>query len=147
MRHTLPRTSTLGEPKTKRSHRTVVLAPLAAEPLREHRRLQLEQRLRAGRRWQDLGHVFTTRHGTPLASRNVNHWYGEALTAAGLPHQRFHDARHAAATMMLASGVPPHEVSWTLGHASVSITADVYGHQTAASQERAARAIDKVLAR
>ena len=38
------------------------------------------------------------------------------------------DLRHSAATAMLNAGVPLHVVSRVLGHSSVSITGDIYGH-------------------
>lgn len=45
---------------------------------------------------------------------------------AGLTPVRFHDLRHAAATLMLASGVDLKVVSELLGHSKISTTADVY---------------------
>ncbi len=52
-----------------------------------------------------------------------------ALTAAGVTRRvRFHDLRHTAATIMLQSGATLVHVSRVLGHASISITSDIYGH-------------------
>lgn len=48
---------------------------------------------------------------------------------------RFHDLRHANATELLAAGIPVNDVAQRLGHASVRMTLDVYGH---ASENRAA---------
>jgi len=45
-----------------------------------------------------------------------------------LPAISFHGLRHCAAALMLASGADIAVVSKLLGHASISITADVYGH-------------------
>ena len=39
-----------------------------------------------------------------------------------------HTLRHSAATTMLTNGVPLKVVSEILGHASIVITADIYGH-------------------
>jgi integrase len=54
----------------------------------------------------------------------------EALIQDGkpLPHLTPHDLRHTAGTLMLRKGVPVEVVSKTLGHASISITYDVYRH-------------------
>ena len=46
--------------------------------------------------------------------------------AAGLPPVRLHDLRHAAASLMLAAGVPMKVIQETLGHSSSAITADTY---------------------
>ena len=146
VRHTLSRIDgTLGEPKTARGKRTVPLPPFVVASLREHRRHQLEQRLAAGRRWTDGGYVFTTRTGTALHSKNVLRDFQLALERASLPRVRFHDLRHTAATLALAQGVSIHEVSWMLGHASIAITGDVYGHATEASERRTAAAMQAAL--
>jgi site-specific recombinase XerD len=47
-----------------------------------------------------------------------------------------HWLRHTAATRMLRDGVPIEVVSKLLGHASVSTTADIYGHLTAEDARR-----------
>ena len=39
-----------------------------------------------------------------------------------------HELRHSGASLMLAQGTPLHVVSAVLGHASIVITNDVYGH-------------------
>jgi integrase len=47
---------------------------------------------------------------------------------AGLGHRNLHQLRHSAATIMLAQGVPLYDVSRVLGHSTISVTSDVYGH-------------------
>jgi integrase len=59
-----------------------------------------------------------------------------------LPPARFHDLRHAHATLMLAQGVHPKVVSERLGHASVGITLDIYSHVLPTLQHEAAQAFD-----
>jgi integrase len=41
---------------------------------------------------------------------------------------RLHDLRHGAASLGIAAGVPIEVVSKRLGHSSISVTADIYGH-------------------
>lgn len=43
-------------------------------------------------------------------------------------HMRFHDLRHTYASLMLAAGFPPYQVSRWMGHANVSTTDGIYGH-------------------
>ncbi|CAI7980249.1 integrase [Frankia sp. Hr75.2] len=61
--------------------------------------------------------------------------------AAPLPPIRFHDLRHGAATMLLASGAPMKLVSEVLGHASAAFTSDVYAVVAEELAEAAAVAI------
>jgi integrase len=64
------------------------------------------------------------------------------LKRSGLPHVRFHDLRHAHATLMLLQGVHPKVVSERLGHASVGITLDTYSHVLPTMQTEAVKAFD-----
>ena len=76
---------------------------------------------------------------------NLTHRYHAVLRAAGLPHQRFHDLRHACATMRLEQGEELAVVSRVLGHASITTTANVDGPMTDAMLGRAADRTDVIL--
>jgi integrase len=66
------------------------------------------------------------------------------LAKAGLPRIRFHDLRHTAATLLLQQRVNPKIVSEMLGHASISITLDLYSHALPDIQQESADAMDTV---
>ena len=51
-----------------------------------------------------------------------------ALRRAGLPKMRFHDLRHTYASLLIAQGENPKYIQTQLGHSSIQITMDVYGH-------------------
>jgi integrase len=146
VRHTLQLTTlTLAEPKTERARRTLHMPRMVTESLREQRRRQLQDRMAAGRRWVDLDLMFTTHEGRPLMARNVLRSFQTDFSRAGLPRQRFHDLRHAYATLMLADGEEIAIISKTLGHSNISTTADVYAHLTPAMLERSANRMDGIL--
>lgn len=50
-----------------------------------------------------------------------------------------HTFRHSHAAHMLANGVPIHELSWRLGHSSIQVTIDTYGHLVTSRQGAASR--------
>jgi integrase len=50
------------------------------------------------------------------------------LEKAEVRHIRVHDARHTYASLMLRRGVPAFYVSRQLGHSSIQVTVDLYGH-------------------
>jgi integrase len=148
VRHTLRiGTDQLAEPKTDRSRRTLRLSPDVASLLRSHKARQAAERLAAGPRWHDGGFVFATPHGTPLNASNVTHAFQAALRHVGLPRQRFHDLRHAFATLQLEDGEELAVISRMLGHANFSTTANVYAHVTPASLQRSADRMDGILRR
>jgi integrase len=120
---------------------------LVRDALRAHRVRQRTERLLAGSRWHDdpRGLVFTTTIGTPMDGIAVTRWFQAVLCDAELPRQRFHDLRHACASLLLAQGVAPRVVMETLGHSQISLTMNTYSHVTPALGRAAADEIDTVL--
>ena len=133
------------EPKTDRSRRTVVLPDVVIAALRAHRTRQRMERLVAGSRWKDSGHVFATTIGTPLEAAVVTRAFQQSLGRAGLPRSRFHDLRHSAATFLLAEGFTLEDVKNLLGHSSIVLTSNTYGHVLEQRQQQVARGMDAVL--
>ena len=103
------------------------------------------ERLVAGSRWVDSGHVFTTTIGTPLHAATVTRTFKAALGRAGLPLSSFHDLRHSAATFLLAQGMTLEDVQQLLGHSSITLTSNTYGHGLEQRQRQVAQAMDAVL--
>lgn len=64
--------------------------------------------------------------------------YNSAHEDAPLPKIHLHELRHTSATLLLAAGQHPKTVSERLGHATVSITMDVYSHAVPSLQREAA---------
>ncbi len=101
-----------------------------------------------GAAWSnELNLVFTTTVGTPLDKDNVRKRQLPPLyKAADLPPElTFHDLRHIAASLALASGVSIPAVSEMLGHSDPSTTLRVYAHAIPGAQREAARALDEAL--
>ena len=137
---------TLGEPKTKRSRRTVKLTGAAAEALRSHLSRQMADMERLGALYRDQGLVFTTDSGAPLNPSNVrNRNLRRLLPRAELPPIRFHDLRHTCATLLLSKNVHPKIVQEILGHATVAITLDTYSHVLPGMGDQAASALEDAL--
>lgn len=126
-------------PKTPRSRRTVPISPAMVSLLKTQRVTQLEERLRAGNQWTDTGLVFTTELGTPVDPRNVLRTIQIAAEKAGVTGVGVHTLRHSAAVAWLEAGVHIKAVADLLGHSSISVTGDVYGHT---SEDTARAAVD-----
>jgi integrase len=147
----------LQELKTAKSRRTLSLPAVCLERLKVHRTRQLEERLKAGRRWVETSLVFTTYRvckegkgehiqvGAGLHPRNILRTLHTLLESAKLPRVRFHDLRHSAASLLIAEGVELVEVSMLLGHSELRVTADLYSHLQKQTAAKAARRMDAVL--
>lgn len=133
--HTLRRGTTgmtLVDAKTPTSHRTLALPAACVDTLRDQRRRQEADQLTAGTSWSnDSDLVFTTEVGTPLDPSNVRRSLNLVAGRAGLGHLHPHLLRHAAASLLSAAGVRLEDISDTLGHRSVSVTAEIYRHPVA----------------
>ena len=134
-----------GQVKTSRSRRALNIPGPVHDALRAQQVLQAAERQAAGDAWVDSGLVFASRLGTPLDPRNVYRDFVTLCERIGLGRWHPHELRHSAASIMLARGVPIEVVSDLLGHSSIRITADVYGHvqepQRLAAAEAMARAL------
>jgi integrase len=123
----------------------VPLDSLLAAELRAHRRLQLEERLRAGEAWEGSGFVFTDELGPSVRPDALSGRFDGLIAKAGVRRVRLHDGRHSAATLMLGDGTPVHEVAAILGDSKASITLDVYAHVTERGGELAGERLSTFL--
>lgn len=112
----------VGGLKSEAGRRDIALPDELVRQLRAHKAEQNRRRLDAGDQWEDRGLVFCQWNGRPVDhSRDWKMWRS-LLREAGVPHRRLHDARHSAATILLAQGVPTRVVMQILGHSQVGVT-------------------------
>ena len=133
------------EPKTERGKRGIGLPPQLLTDLRAHRQAQLAERLGAGSSWQDNDLVFCQSNGKPIDARKDWMRWRDLLREAGVRHARLHDARHTAATMLLAQKVPARVVMEILGHSTIAVTQNIYGHVMPEAVSAATAALADVL--
>ncbi len=92
---------------------------------------------------EDPAHVFGRPQYVARAGRRAR----ETSEAAGLPVVVMHGARHTFASFAIAAGVNIKALSTYMGHATVAITLDTYGHLLPGSEEEAASLLDDYFAR
>jgi len=90
--------------------------------------------------------LFDAPEGGPLRESNWKRSVGwrAATAAAGLAGFRVHDLRHTAAAVWLGAGADPKVVQRVLGHATASMTVDLYGHLVDANLWQAARLVGDI---
>ena len=117
------------EPKSTRGRRTISLSPAVVAELRKHWAAQQEQRLSLGLGGSPRdGLVFADWDGSPWAPDRLSDNFADTMKAAGLPHVTLHTLRHTHASQLIRSGVDILTVSRRLGHATATVTLNVYGH-------------------
>src|SRR5262249_25190402 len=125
------------EPKSRAGRRAV---PIPAV-LREH---LIVHQLRSGRR---NGLLFGHDGTRPFDDSSLAARAGTAWRRAELDPITLHECRHTFASMMIAAGVNAKALSTYMGHSSVTITLDRYGHLFPGNEEEAAGLLDNYLAR
>lgn len=96
-----------------------------------HKKQQLQQRLLAGQLWNEgafagKGLVFTNAFGAHLCPNTLTHNVRKIGERIGVQGLRFHDLRHTYAVLALLAGDDLKTVSASLGHSTITITADIY---------------------
>lgn len=124
------------QPKTDQSVRSVTLPRSVADTLDVH----LAEFTRADRD----ALVFTNGRGGPLGSSSFrSHHWKPALERADVdPALRFHDLRHTAVALAIAAGAHPKSIQARMGHSSITVTLDRYGHLFPDLDDRLADALD-----
>ena len=123
-------------PKSKAGTRTVPIIDRLALLLSDHRVLTN----------QGDGLLFTRRNAAPISPTGLRRRMQSTWRAAGLDGLGFHEARHTFASLMIAAGVNAKALSTYMGHASVSITFDRYGHLMPGNEHEARGLLDAYLA-
>jgi integrase len=132
-----PKAYEFTEPKSRAGRRSVPVAAVLRDFLIEHK-------LRMGR---SEGLFFGRSAETPfddssLAARAATAWRNAKLEGITL-----HEARHTYASLMIAAGVNAKSLQTYMGHSSVTVTYDRYGHLMPGNEEEAASLLDAYLER
>jgi integrase len=123
--------------KTRAARRRVDLAEAATSALRT----QL-----VARRPSSLGLVFPSPKGEILNDDNFRHRvFAPAVRRSGLGHLRFHDLRYTYATLMVAAGAHAKYLQAQMGHASIRVTLDLYGHLYPDANRTVLRELDRLI--
>lgn len=119
----------MGESPKSGKARRVDMSPVLRTALMAHRERALLSAMMQGRTSIADDLVFPGEDGAPLQAESIGVQYMEpALTHAGLPKFTIHELRHTYAAHLLGAGVSPAYVQKQMGHSSIKITVDTYGH-------------------
>lgn len=129
-------THTVTAPKSSAGNRTVPIPAALSGILHDHRH-STQRRGVADLVYPSLAGGIASAQFTRRASRVWKH--------AELGPLTFHEARHTYASLMLAAGVNLTDLSEFMGHASITITNDRYGHLLPDARQTAAHKLDQLL--
>jgi integrase len=130
-------------PKTKAGRRSITLPDILIGVLREHRREQLELRMRLGiGRLPDDALLISDIDGNPWKQRQTSTLWQRFAAKVGMGDITFHALRHTHASQLIDAGIDIVTISKRLGHAKPDITLRVYSHLFRKDDSKAAQAIN-----
>jgi integrase len=125
----------IGSPKSPKSVRRVALPETVGQLLAAWRQA----------RGPSAKYIFSNTEEGFLDPDYFNEYVFAPITKAAGLKVRFHDLRHFFASMLIAQGESPKYISDQLGHSSIQVTFDVYGHLFPQSREEAAAKLQKAM--
>jgi len=139
----------LAPPKSDAGVRDIPISPSVVRILIDHRRAQLADKLAAGKSWQSspiaIDLVFRRPDGLPIYPRALARYHRRQCAAADVPYINLHGLRHTMATIAIANGTPLTVLQHILGHSSIQVTSDIYGHVVDASRVSAVQSVSNTL--
>ena len=118
----------LGRLKRDNTERTIPLHPDDFAAIMEWKETQDEEKQLLGKDYNDHGFVFANADGTRIYPDMVNAWLEKALARLALPRYTPHELRHTFASRMIRAGAHPKVLQELLGHSTIKMTMDTYGH-------------------
>jgi integrase len=124
-----------------------LLAKRRADALREEMKKPAEERRDAATVVNAVmdGWLFQTPAATQLDPSNLRKVFHRILVDAGLRRVRFHDLRHTFASLLLQNGESLTYVKEQMGHSSIQVTVDIYGHLVPGGNRQAVNKLDMVV--
>ena len=120
--------------------RTIPVPRYVMDLLKTQNIRQKEWRLKAGTHWANsLDLVFTREDGSPMPHNTISNNFKRLVTRLGMPDLRFHDLRHTFITDELNSGTDVKTTADLAGHATPTMTLNVYAASTGEMKRAAAQ--------
>lgn len=121
----------LGDPKTDRSRRKILIGQTLVNILKRQKKWQIENKLRCGPYYKksEYDFVCTKSDGSHAATQVIRYMSRIVNDDLGIVFT-FHSLRHTHATMLLEAGANTKDIQERLGHSKLSTTMDTYSHVT-----------------
>lgn len=132
--------------KSKTSRRVLPLPDTVAAALRDHARTYPPRPVPVGTDGATAELVLYQDTGRPVSDSSARYHFKQACKAAGIPGAvKVHGLRHTFASLLIDKDISPKKIQTWMGHSSISVTMDVYGHLYEGSEAGMCSAIDDAL--
>lgn len=129
------------EPKTEAGKRVIAVDEKTIEHLRRWKQFQREELAILSLEQTRDTPVCCNDKGGLIAPTNFSRWWRSFTKAHGFEGLKFHELRHTQATQLVAGGMDMKTVQHRLGHASATLTMNLYAHALPENDAQAAQLI------
>lgn len=134
------------ETKTQSGTRTIPLPNSVIELVKQSIADYKKRKLKYGSNFIDSGYLLTTKYGKPLTPDGVYNLYRNfMIKQPELRYLPMHKIRHTYASIAIANNADIKTVQELLGHASASVTLNVYSHAYYGKKREQADILDSML--
>lgn len=120
--------------------RRVDMSRQLVEELRNLQLVRKKEALKSGN--NEIVDIIFHTHGGYSSQNSIRNIWKRVLKKAGLPNVKLHITRHTYASILLSNGESPVYVKEQLGHSSIQMTVDIYGHLIPSGNRKAVDALD-----
>ncbi|HEQ4658858.1 TPA: tyrosine-type recombinase/integrase [Streptococcus pyogenes] len=133
----------IGTPKSKAGVRVISIDKKTINLLRLYKNRQRQLFIETGARVSAV--VFSTplKEYQNMATRQES--LDRRITEVGIPRFTFHAFRHTHASLLLNAGISYKELQYRLGHATLAMTMDIYGHLSMDKEKEAVSYFEKAI--
>lgn len=135
----------VASPKTAAGDRVITLPPTMVRILRDAMWDDVVEAQDDPDLWQGDRWIVHGRHGRAVHHDTPSKWFRDFADQNGFPGLRFHDLRHAHASILVASGIDVAAVASRMGHGDPGITLHTYTHALPLRDQAAASALNSLL--
>lgn len=132
-------------PKTKNSHRSLKIPEFVFPALLRYREEQERRQSQMGNKWHNVDRLFTTWDGRPQHPSSMPKTLKRFCDRNVLRYLGIHSFRHLFASSLIEQGIDPESISAAMGHAQVSTTLNIYGHEIETYKARISQAMGNAL--
>lgn len=127
------------------TRRKVTMPSKLVAELKAHRARQSREKLAAGGLYYDQGFVFASPVGEPVSPDGVSHAFLRGVRGSEFDGLTLHALRHSHASQLIQAEVNIKTISERLGHSTITITLDLYGHLLPGMDQAAAEVVNAAL--
>ena len=133
------------ETKSVNSDRKIYITETTINILKKYQIEQMKRKILLGSKWENSKRVFTTEFGGDMHPDTPSQILEKIIKRHNLKRIPFHALRHTSISLLISEGIPLQQISKRVGHSSITMTYNTYGHIYDKDKIETAKRINDIL--